>query len=125
MNSLRTTRKPIQQLSLAGAVLFGAIPLALGVVRARTTGDDYRMFWMAMVCSIFAAGVLLAAVGRRRSRRAALFQGFVILLVGTIVAVGVGYMLGATSVVAVLGVSFGLSLCLAISSVLVAFSRAT
>lgn len=117
------TRKPVEQLSLAGAVLFGVAPLALGLGRAKTTGDDYRMFWMAVVCSIFAAGVLLAAVGRRRSRRAALYQGFVILLVGTLVAAGVGFMLGATSFIPVLAVSFGLSLCLAISSVLVAFSR--
>lgn len=116
-------RKPVQQLSLVGAVVLGVIPLTLGVVRAITTGDDYRMLWMAVVCSIFAAGVLLAAVGRRRSRRAALFQGFVILLVGTVVAVGVGYMLGATSAIDDLALSFGLSLCLAISSVLVAFSR--
>lgn len=103
--------------------MFGVTPLALGVVRARTTGGDYRMLWMAAVCSIFAAGVLLAAVGRRRSRRAALFQGSVILLVSTLVGAGVGFMLGATSVIAVLAVSFALSLSLAISSVLVAFSR--
>lgn len=117
------TRKPVQQLSLVGAVLFGIAPLAMGIVRARTTGDDTRMLWIAAVCSIFAAGVLLAAVGRRRSQHAAIFQGIVILIVGTLVGAGVGFLLGATSLVAVLGVSFAISLSLAISSVLVAFSR--
>lgn len=118
-------RSPKQQFSLVAAGILGIAPLALGLFRAITTGDDYRMFWMALVVTIFAAGVLGAAVGRRRSLHAALVQAIVILIVSTLLAASLGWMLGAQSLVAVGGVAFGFSLLLATASYLVAISRSS
>jgi len=116
-------RSPKQQFSLVAAGILGIAPLALGLFRAITTGDDYRMFWMALAVTIFAAGVLGAAVGRRRSLHAALVQAMVILIVSTLLAASLGWMLGAQSLVAVGGVAFGFGLLLATASYLVAISR--
>lgn len=118
-------RSPKQQFSLVAAGILGIAPLALGLFRAITTGDDYRMFWMALVVTIFAAGVLAAAVGRRRSLHAALVQAIVILIVSTLLAASLGWMLGAQSLVAVGGVAFGFGLLLATASYLVAISRSS
>ncbi|MEO5588585.1 MAG: hypothetical protein ABIS03_03275 [Gemmatimonadaceae bacterium] len=116
-------RTPNQQLIILAAAVLGIAPLALGLFRAITTGDDYRMLWMALLVTIFAAGVLGAAVGRRRSRHAALVQAMVILIVSTLLAAALGWMLGARSLVAVGAVAFGFSLMLAVASYLVAVSR--
>ncbi len=116
-------RSPKQQFSFVAAGILGIAPLALGLFRAITTGDDYRMFWMALAVTIFAAGVLGAAVGRRRSLHAALVQAMVILIVSTLLAASLGWMLGAQSLVAVGGVAFGFGLLLATASYLVAISR--
>ena len=116
-------RSPKQRFSFVAAGILGIAPLALGLFRAITTGDDYRMFWMALAVTIFAAGVLGAAVGRRRSLYAALVQAMVILIVSTLLAASLGWMLGAQSLVAVGGVAFGFGLLLATASYLVAISR--
>ncbi|MBA3403826.1 MAG: hypothetical protein H0U13_03920 [Gemmatimonadaceae bacterium] len=118
-------RSPKQQFSFVAAGILGIAPLALGLFRAITTGDDYRMFWMALAVTIFAAGVLGAAVGRRRSLHAALVQAMVILIVSTLLAASLGWMLGAQSLVAVGGVAFGFGLLLATASYLVAISRSS
>ena len=118
-------RSPKQQFSFVAAGILGIAPLALGLFRAITTGDDYRMFWMALAVTIFAAGVLGAAVGRRRSLHAALVQAMVILIVSTLLAASLGWMLGAQSLVSVGGVAFGFGLLLATASYLVAISRSS
>lgn len=116
-------RSPRRRIILVAAVLFGIAPLGFGLLRLMMTGSDSRMFWMAAAASMFPAGVLATAIGRRRSRREVAVQSSVILVLSTILAGGTGYLLGATSgpgVWMVAGV-FGLSL--AASSVLVAVAR--
>lgn len=112
-----------QKISLAVAGIFGALPLAMGLIRAITTSDDHRLLWMAVVSTMFAAGVLAAAFGRRRSRQAVVSQSIVILAASTFLAAATGFLQGATSVTAVLLVAVAIGLSLAASSVFVAFSR--
>ena len=118
------TRSPRQRLSVFAAVLFGAAPLGFGLLRAlRTGGSDLRMTWMAVVSTLFAAGVLAGAVGRRRTRHAVLYQAGVIFVVATLLAGGMGFALGATAGPGALAVSAVFGFCLSVSSVLVAFAR--
>lgn len=117
------TRSPFQRVTLAAAVLFGAAPLCFGLFRAWQTGYDFRMVWMAMAASLFAAGVLASSIGRRRSRRAVRRQSAVIFVVATLLAGGTGFVFGATAGPGVWMVAVVLGFCLAAASVLVAFAR--
>jgi peptidoglycan/LPS O-acetylase OafA/YrhL len=118
-------RTPTQRMALVGAVAFGAAPVAFGLFRSASTGGDMRLFWMALVATIFAGGVLASAIGKRRSRHTALVQSAVIAVVGALLAWFTGYALRATE-----GPSAGmaaavLGLCLGLASECVVFSRAT
>ena len=116
-------RSPRRRSFLVAAVLFGIAPLGFGLLRLMMTGYDGRMFWMAAAASMFPAGVLATAIGRRRSRREVAVQSSMIFVLSTILAGGTGFLLGATSgpgVWMVAGV-FGVSLCA--SSVLMAMAR--
>lgn len=119
------TRSTQQRMYLVAAVLLGAAPLAFGLVRAFTTRTDLRMVWMALAASIFAFGVLAAAIGRRRTRHAMWVQAIVILIVSALLAGGTGFVLGARAGPGVWAVALVLSICLAASSVMLEFSRPT
>jgi hypothetical protein len=112
-------------MSLFAATLFGVAPLGFGLVRWWSTGADTRMLWMAVVASAFAFGVLVTAIGRRRSRHAVLVDASVILVVSTLSAGATGFVLGATAGPGVWMVALVQGACLAASSVLVAFARPT
>ena len=116
-------RSSTQRLSLVAAALFGAAPLGFGLFRAWQTGYDLRMVWMALVASLFAAGVLATAIGRRRTRHAVVVQSTVIFIVATLLAGCTGFLLGATAGLGVWPVAAVLSFCLAAANVLVEFSR--
>lgn len=116
-------RSLTQQMYLLAAALLGAAPVAFGLVRIATTGYDRRMLWMALVASVFTAGVAAAALGRRRRRRAVFRQAVVILCVSTLLSGVMGFLLGATAGPGVWAVALVFSICLAASSICVAFSR--
>lgn len=116
-------RSPTQQLSLIAASLFSAAPLVFGLVRALRAGGDFRMFWMALVASIFAASVLGTAIGRRRSRHEVRLQAVIIFVVSLLLAAGIAYWLGARAWFGLWAVSAVLAFCLSAASVLFAFAR--
>lgn len=116
-------RSPTQRLSLVAAALFGAAPWGFGLFRAWQTGDDYRMLWMALVASVFVAGVMATTIGHRRARHAVVIRSTVILVVATLLAGCTGFLLGATAGPGVWAVAFVLGFCLAVANALVEFSR--
>jgi len=111
------------QMSIVAAILLGAAPTGFGLFRAWQTGSDFRMLWMALAATVFAAGVMAASIGRRHTRHSAYTQAIVILIVSTLTAGGVGFFLGAGARFGLLAVAFVLGTCLATSSVLIALSR--
>jgi hypothetical protein len=115
-------RSPRQKTYLTAALLFGVAPLAYGFLRVASRGVNDGL-WMALAASVFAAGVLASSIGRRRSRRAVFIQSFVILVISTIVAVPAAYVAGATAAFGIWAVAFVMALCLAASSVFLAFGR--
>ncbi len=122
-SSIPVERTTSQRLGFAGAVIFVAAPIGFGVYRYLSTGWDLRMFWMALVASVFAAGVLASAIGKRRSRHQVLVQSLIIVLVGAAVAVGTAKLLGPTEGPGVWMVGAVLGILLGIASELIAFAR--
>jgi len=118
-------RSPTQQASLVAAVLFGVAPMCFGLLRAWRSQYDFRMFWMALVATVFAFSVLVAAIGRRRSRHAVVIQALVIFVVSTVLSWGTGYALGAISGPGAWMVAVVFGFCLATASVFIAFARPT
>jgi hypothetical protein len=116
-------RTPLQRLSLVGAVLFAVAPLSFGLFRYASTGWDRRILWMALVASVFAASVLVSAIGKRRSRHQALVQSAVIAVVGALLAVGTGKMLGETAGPGVWMVGAVQGILLGVASELITFAR--
>lgn len=116
-------RTAAQQVSLVAATLLSVAPLAIGFLRQWSTGGDQRVLWMAVVSSLFTAGVLAAAIGRRRTRRAVIRQAIILLIVSTLLAVGTAYLLDATAGPYMWAMSLVLGGCLAGASVLIAYSR--
>jgi peptidoglycan/LPS O-acetylase OafA/YrhL len=104
-------------------MLFGAAPLGFGLLRAWGPGHDPRFVWMSLAPSLFAVGVLAAAIGRRRTRHAMINQSAAILVVATLLAGGMAFLLGARADPGVWAVAIVTGFCLATSSVLVGFSR--
>lgn len=126
MNTIAIPERTLaQRIALTGAVAFGAAPVAFGLFRYASTGGDLRLFWMALVATIFAGGVLASAIGKRRSRHTALVQSAVIAVVGALLAWFTGYSLGATEGpgAAMFAAVFGL--CLGVASECIVFSRVT
>ncbi|MEO7366753.1 MAG: hypothetical protein ABIZ36_02275 [Gemmatimonadaceae bacterium] len=110
---------------LIAAVLFSVAPLCFGLLRElgpRHTSDG---LWMAIVASVFAAGVLASLIGRRRTRRAAVSQSLGILVICTLAAGATGFIAGATAGAGIWAVSFVMALCLAASSIFIALARET
>lgn len=118
-------RTPAQRMALAGTVAFGASPVAFGLFRYVSTGGDLRLFWMALIATVFAAGVLASAIGRRRSRQTALVQSAVIAVVGALLAWFTGYSLGATEGPGAGMVAAAIGLSLGVASECLVFSRVT
>ena len=116
-------RSPRRMIYLIAAVLFGLAPLCYGLLRELGPRHNPDGLWMALVASAFAAGVLAASIGRRRSRRAVFTQSLGILVICTLVAAPTAFISGATAAAGVWAVSFVMALCLAASSVFIAFVR--
>jgi hypothetical protein len=115
----------MQKASLLAAALFGAAPLCFGLLRAWRTHYDFRMFWMALIATVFAFSVLVSAIGRRRSRHAVFVQAMAIFAISAILAWGAGYALGAVEGPGAWMVAVVLGSCLATASALIEFARPT
>lgn len=116
-------RSPIQQYSLYAAWLFGIAPFVFGLIRALTTGDDYRFLWMSLAPSFFVAGLLATSMGRRRTRKAVRVQTTIIFVVATILAMITAPVFGVTALSNSVGISAMYGALLAMASVMVARSR--
>lgn len=114
---------PVQKLGLLAAVICGAAPLGFGLLQSPSAAQNLPVTWMSAAATIFAAGILAAAIGRRRSRRTMRFQTTLILGLGTLLSVGTAriFLSALDTRVWIASVLIGLSL--ATASVLIAVSR--
>jgi len=91
------------------ALLAALVPFAFGVVRAITTGNDYRYLWMAVVALLGALGAL-ALAGRRPARPASWVAASALAFIIAALGAGVvGYIVGARNAVSmfIVAVAFG------------------
>jgi hypothetical protein len=111
------------RLLIVGSVLLAAVPLAFGVIRAVSTGDDVRYIWLA-------GAAILGSTAAMRSGRAASGPAHVSLgramgavAAGSVSAAAAALLIGTTAGpgLAIVAVSFGL--CTGASVVLAAMAR--
>ena len=95
------------------AVLSALAPFVFGVIRAVTTGHDYRMLAMAFVA--FLGVLVLTAIGRSGG---AATSTPAVFFVATILAACVAYLMGATAAAGIWPVAIVFGACYAISNVL-------
>jgi predicted neutral ceramidase superfamily lipid hydrolase len=115
-------RSPRERLIFLIAIVFAVVPFAFGLIRAHTTGSDFRYLWVAIASFI---GVTVMTVGSARARTStpSLTLPALVLLVATLAAAATAFLLGANSIPAVLVVALAYGLCFAASSALYIRSR--
>lgn len=123
MKAMKIEQTPSQKISLVAAALLGAAPLAFGLFGGGNGGHDLPILSMAVVATIFLAGVMAAAIGRRRSRHAVAVQSTIILVVSTLLAGLTAFVYNAGTGSDVWTAATLMGICLAASSVLLAVSR--
>lgn len=99
--------------------MIAALPIAFGVIRAVTTGTDFRYLWSAIAALV---GAAVTARGGNTDRVAV--RGALALCVATLLAAAMAFLVGARSPGAVLVVALAFGACAAVGSGLVAWSRA-
>lgn len=89
-----------RRISLSLSWLFAAAPFVVALIRFKSAGD-LRMLWMALAST---AGIAVLYALRRRSAVLA-------LVVTTLIAAGVAYLLGATAAAGIwpVALAFGIS----------------
>ena len=89
-------------------LLLAALPIAFGVLRAASTGADYRYVWTAVASTLVAMVVMMI----RRGTMVPTARRVVGALLGAATVASVtGFAQGATSVPAVLFVALGFAIC--------------
>jgi hypothetical protein len=98
------------------SIFFGAVPFAFALLRAVTTGTDFRYLWVALASLCGAAAVI--AVARRSSRR----RGFVVpagvFVLATTSAAVAAMLLGTRLGPGLLVVASAFGFCLAVGAAL-------
>jgi hypothetical protein len=116
-------RSPREQLLYFLSILFAVAPFVAGLYRARSTGTDLRLLWMAFAAALGAAVVMAIIRARGAQSKSLLALSAAVLLVATVSAGLVGFLLGATAGPGVWMVAVVLGLFLAASCALYVRSR--
>lgn len=116
-------RTPREQIFLIAAILAAAAPFAFGLIRALSTGNDWRYVWAALAA--FAGSGLVIGIGVSRSRTSVVTVGLALLglIVGTLWAVAEAEYLANAHGASPWIVSFAFSLCETAGAVLYFMSR--
>jgi hypothetical protein len=109
---------PRSRLLSALAWAAAALPFAFGIVRAITTGNDFRYIWVALAASVGAAVVRGKETASRRSLRSALAITAAVFVISTCAAGLAAWLLGTAIgpgmlvVVSAFGCCFAIGVCL-------------
>ena len=116
-------RSSREQLLYFLSILFAVAPFVAGFVRARSTGTDLRLLWMALASALGATAVIAVTRARGAQSKSVLALSAAVLVVATVAAGFVGFLLGATAGPGVWMVAVVLGVFLAASCALYALSR--
>jgi len=105
------------------SIFFFSLPFLFGLLRASTTGSDFRYLWVA-AASLVGAGALTAlAGGNLRQPRVALAQSTGAFVVATLCATAAAMLLGTRFGVGLLVVAASFAACSAAGCLLFAITR--
>ena len=116
-------RSPRERLIYFLSILFAAVPFAFALLRAFRTGYDLRFLWMAFASFLGTAVVMAVAKTWSRRPSGVLALSALVLVIATLLAGFVAFLLGAKSVAGAGTVAFAFGLCWAASYALNALSR--
>lgn len=105
------------------SILFAIAPFVAGLFRVMSTGTDLRLLWMAVASALGATAVIAIMRARSAQSKSVLALSAAVLIVATIAAGFVGFLLGATAGPGVWMVAVVLGLFLAASYALYTHSR--
>jgi len=116
-------RTPRERWLLLLALVSQSIPFAFGLIRAVTTGTDFRYLWMAVMSCFSAIAVMTMFEGGGSGPGARTVRLVLAAVMSTAVAAATGVMLGATSGVGIAIVSLAFGLCNGVGWTLTVRSR--
>lgn len=108
---------------LAGSALLAAVPVIFGVIRAVSTGDDFRYLWLAAAALFGTAAVMALGRGASGPVRVSLVRALGAVAAGVACAAATALLLGATAGPGVAIVSLGFGLCSGASGTLATLAR--
>ena len=106
---------------LLAAVLLGAAPVVFGVIRATTTGNDFRYLWLAAAAIV---GSMLVLPFWRHAGHLSVWRGCGTVAAGALSAAAVAILTGAKAGPGIAIVASAFGLCTGTSGVLATLSRA-
>jgi hypothetical protein len=111
------------RLLIVGSVLLAAVPLAFGVIRAVSTGDDVRYLWLAGAAILGSMAAMRSGRGASGPAHVSLGRAVGAVAAGSAAAAAAALLMGTTAGpgLAIVAVSFGL--CTGASAVLAAMAR--
>jgi hypothetical protein len=112
------------RLWLLGSVLLAALPVAFGLIRAVSTGNDVRYLWLAGAAILGSMAAMRSGRGTSGPAHVSLGRAVGAVAAGSASAAAAALLMGTTAGLglAIVAVSFGL--CTGASAVLAAIARA-
>ena len=104
------------------SLFFISLPFLFGLLRASTTGTDFRYLWLAAASFVGAGAITIAGQSRIRQLRVAAAVAAASFLVGTAGATAAGMLLGTHFGIGLLVVASGFAFCCAIGFLLFAIT---
>ena len=111
------------QLAFLASALLAAVPVAFGLIRAVSTGDDLRYLWMAGAAFLGATAVIVLRRGAADPARVSRRRAVGAMAGGATCAAVIGLLQGATALPGVAIVSAAFGFCSGASGVLLALAR--
>jgi len=105
------------------SLFFISLPFLFGLLRAVTTGSDFRYLWVAAAALLGAAAFTAAAGGRMRRPRVAVAYSLGSFIVATLGATAAAMLLGTRFGAGLLVVASSFAFCCAIGCMLFAITR--
>lgn len=114
---------PRRLLFLAASVLLALVPVAFGVIRAITTGQDRRYLWLAVAAILGSMAIALFGQGSAGHARVSPGRTLAAVAAGAICAGITAILMGAKAGpgVAIVAISFGL--CTGVSAMFARIAR--
>ncbi len=100
------------------SIAFAALPLAFGLVRAVSTGNDLRYVWVALASLLGAAAIMAVARSSRGGPLVAVAMSAAVFVTSTFLAMLAALLLGTRMALGMLVVAASFGLCCAASCLL-------